>query len=171
MLETIADINFNNPGGKDGEPVIPIEGSAQNCSCLCEWLTFGASLSLLTRSPTGSLPLRCLIKTLIRIASKTKPLKTWILLGLEIYKELRLGSMRAKEVLTLNRNENPRFKSEKCTQEPLTAFCCRGEACKCQLFHVRLSTAAHPQSPDLKSKVSWTQCLTVFIIKVILHKL
>lgn len=69
-----------------GNSVMLIEGSAQNCSYLHEELTSAVSLASLTwflgAVLSLTIPSRCLIKTVIRIASKTKPLKTWLLLDL-----------------------------------------------------------------------------------------
>nr|KAF6349122.1 hypothetical protein mMyoMyo1_011678 [Myotis myotis] len=130
-------------------------------------MTFVASLATLTwpfPSPRHSSKL--FDKNTAQDSIKDKTTETWILLDLDIYKELWVSNMREKEMLNLNRRENPRFKSEKWAQETLRVFCRNGDA-ECQLFHPRLST---PSPPSSRFKMDgFLNSVSVFI--VILHKL
>lgn len=152
-----------------GSPVMLIEVSAQNCCCLCEWMTFVASLATLTWPfPSPRYSSKLLDKNTDQDSIKDKTNKTWTLLDIEIYKELRVSNMRGKEMLSLNRSENPRFKAEKWARETLRVFCCNGDT-ESQLFHLRLSTPSSPNSWFKKD--GFLNSMSVFIVKVILLKL
>lgn len=141
-----------------GSPVMLIEVSAQNCCCLCEWMTFVASLATLTWPfPSPRYSSKLLDKNTDQDSIKDKTNKTWILLDIEIYKELRVSNMRGKEMLSLNRSENPRFKAEKWARETLRAFAVM-ETLRASSFTSDFQHP-HPPTPGLKRMVSWTQCL------------